>query len=227
MILRSFGCSLIYGTDLSDDHRHDPWPQPSQLTWPALIAKELGLQYQCHARGGAGNLLIQDRLLKVSSLYPNDIFVINWTFIDRFDYSDHRGQHYNNGNSDWLTITPTNSTELAETYYRELQSEYRDKITTLTAIYTAICVLSARQQKFFMTYEDPLFLDQRWNASPGVIDLQERVRPYLSDISGQTFIQWSRSQGHPVSDTLHPLESAHAAVAAIHRLKIESILHRA
>lgn len=227
MKLRSFGCSLIHGTDLSDAYPEGRWPRSSRLTWPALVAQQLDLDYQCHAHGGSGNLSIQDRLLKVSAAWPTDIFVVNWTFIDRFDYSDHKGMHFNNGPFDWSTIKPGDIDEPSTIYYRDLHSEYRDKLTALTAIYTAISVLSARRQKFFMTYEDPLLLDQRWNAGLGIVDLQERIRPYLNDIDGQTFIEWSRSQGHAVSDSLHPLESAHAEAAEIHRPRIESILHTA
>ena len=44
-----------------------------------------------------------------------------------------------------------------------------------------------------------------------MVDLQEYVRPYIVSFEGQTFLDWSRANGYPISTTLHPLEAAHQA----------------
>lgn len=223
----SFGCSFITGTELSDhipstNNRPD---RASCLTWPALLAKKFNLDYSCFARGGSGNISILDRLLQQAAIDPGGVFVINWTFIDRFDYSNPQGRHFNSGRGDWSTLRPNNDDDLSRCYYRDLHSEYRDKLTSLMTIHTAITVLSTNRVKFFMTYEDPLLLCDRWHAPPGIRGLQKFVRPYLHDIGGKTFLQWSREQGHEISANNHPLEPAHAGAAEIYSPLIEAILH--
>ena len=89
MKLKSFGCSLIYGSELSDEVLFDPIkrqpPRHSKLTWPALLAQKLNYLYRCHARPGSGNLQIADRVLRQLATNEQALFIINWSFIDRFD----------------------------------------------------------------------------------------------------------------------------------------------
>lgn len=225
MRLKSFGCSFIFGTDLSDDNRHGAWATASKLTWPALIAQQLGLDYQCNAKGGAGNLQIMDRVLTHAAMDSSDVFIIGWTWIDRFDYSDPLGwQHSGRSGNDWCTLSPITTGDVAKVYYRDLHSEYRDKITSLAAINTVIDVLERNRQKFAMTCMDYLMFDDRHHSSPGMHLLQQRIRPYMWDFQGQSFLDWSRSQGFEISDTLHPLEPAHAAGAALMLPRVRSLI---
>ena len=84
MKLKSFGCSFIFGSELSDITIKSK--KYSQLTWPALTAQRLGLEYACHARPGSGNLQILNNILDQVALDHKDTYVINWTFCDRWDY---------------------------------------------------------------------------------------------------------------------------------------------
>ena len=63
MNLKSFGCSFIFGSELSDDAQNDQYPTGSRLTWPAHLAAYLGYDYLIYARPGAGNLQIAERVL--------------------------------------------------------------------------------------------------------------------------------------------------------------------
>jgi hypothetical protein len=56
MKLKSFGCSFTYGSDLHDCDI--PQWGASRQTWPALLAKNHNLEYECHAHPGIGNLQI-------------------------------------------------------------------------------------------------------------------------------------------------------------------------
>lgn len=217
MRLQSFGCSFIFGSDLADDGRHLEHPTPSNLTWPALVAKQLGLEYVCHARPGAGNLQIAERVLTKMVGSADSLFVIGWTWIDRFDYTnstitnDPILARWDN----WRTIMPMDERPLAQTYYRGLHSEYRDKLTSLMNIKLVIDTLNQRGIKFIMTYMDHLLFDAKWNHTPAVIELQNYVRPYMLDFEGQNFLEWSRQRGYPISATLHPLEPAHEAASLL------------
>jgi hypothetical protein len=213
MTLKSFGCSFIFGSDLADEGRNGPMPMPSQFTWPALVAKHRAQDYCCYARPGSGNLQILERVLnQVLVGNSSDLFVIGWTWIDRFDHWD---ANHNPGKKTipWSTIRPIDTTDLATTYYRDLHSEYQDKFTSLCYIKLAMDTLTQQGIPFVMTYQDELLFDQRWHTSKSVLDLQSYIKPRMTTFEGQTFLDWSHSRGFEISPAWHPLESAHAAAA--------------
>jgi hypothetical protein len=171
-----------------------------------LLSKHLEYDYSCYAYPGIGNLRILDRLLlQINADINPCLFVINWTWIDRFDHQD--------ADLNWHTIMPVDSDRNAEFYYRNLHSQYRDKLTTLMAIKLAIDALKQRNLPFIMTYMDELIFETQWHAGPGIYDLQEYVRPYLTKFDNKTFLDWSQEKGFPISATLHPLAEAHRAAA--------------
>jgi len=202
MRLKSFGCSFIYGTELADCS-----DSASQRTWPALLAQNLNYDYKCYAQGGSGNLQISERVLNEASISDSsDLFVISWTWIDRFDYCSGLHDH-------WKTIRPSDTDSVSRNYYKDLHSEYRDKLTTLMAIRLVIDTLEQKNIKFVMTYMDELVFDQRWHITPAVKNLQTYTRPYMTAFDKQTFLNWSRKHGHPETAAWHPLEEAHRAAA--------------
>jgi hypothetical protein len=60
---------------------------------------------------------------------------------------------------------------------------------------------------------DDLLFETQWHTSPAILEMQDKVRPYLKNFQGQNFVDWSRSCGFEISPTLHPLESAHRSAA--------------
>jgi hypothetical protein len=209
MKLKSFGCSFIFGSELADDGRDGAYATPSQLTWPAHLARHLTYDYKCYARPGSGNLQILEQILNQSTNKTQDFFVIGWTWIDRFDYYPVNPTSLSR--SPWRTIMPVDTDDLAKVYYRDLHSEYRDKFTCLSYIKLAIDTLSQKGIPFIMTYMDNLLFDQQWHTTLAVLDLQEYIKPYMTQFDGQSFLEWSRSRGYPETTAWHPLEEAHAA----------------
>lgn len=206
MKLKSFGCSFIFGTDLHDDGRHLPLPTPSQHTWPALLAQHHNLEYQCCARGGSGNLQIAEKILNQLTVDTDPaIYVIGWSWIDRFDYTDSTPRHF------WKTIMPVDTDKKAEIYYKDIHSEYRDKLTSLMNIKLAIDALRASGNQFIMTYLDDLMFDTQWNTSPAVSTLQGYCKPHMTCFDNKSFLEYSKEKGFEISQTLHPLEAAHQA----------------
>lgn len=210
----SFGCSFTWGTDLPDCSDGNPYGF-SQLTWSALVAQKLDKQYYSCALGGSGNLSIADRVFDWVNLNPDDFVMINWTFLDRFDYSDPMGSHFNNGTSDFRTCRPGNDDTISEFYFRHLHSEYRDKLTALMYVKTTIDYLRSKQVRFVMTAIDDLLWCQQWHAPRFVRDLQQEIRPYVHDFEDRNFLAWSRHRGFQISSNNHPLEEAHAAAAEL------------
>lgn len=221
MKLKSFGCSFIFGSELADDGRDLPIPTPSNFVWPAHLARHLKYDYQCYARPGSGNLQIAERVLSHATDVDDSMFVVGWTWIDRFDYTnstisnDPIQRKWNN----WRTIMPVDETELAKTYYQGLHTEYRDKLTTLMSIRLVIDTLKQKNIPFLMTYMDDLIFDQRWHITPAVTDLQEYVLPYMTTFDNLNFVSWSKKNGYPITKIGHPLEEAHA-VAGKYMIKV-------
>jgi len=213
MKLKSFGCSFIFGSDLADDGRDGPYATASNFAWPALLAKHLNYSYSCYARPGAGNLQICEQILnQVTDSTDQDLFVIGWTWIDRFDYYD---SNYNpkQKKSPWSTIMPIDTDSVANTYFKHLHSEYRDKFTSLLCVKLVIDTLKQKSIPFVMTYMDSLMYDQQWHVTPAVSELQQLTQPYMTQFERKNFLEWSREKQYEISETWHPLEPAHRAAA--------------
>jgi len=200
MILKSFGCSFISGEDLSDRLAGQPY---STLTWPAHLAQHLDYSYECYACPGIGNLQIAEQVLNQIDNRPA-LFIINWTWIDRFDYN------YKVDDT-WRTIMPGDTDNCANFYYRELHSEYRDKLSTLIYMRTIIDILKEKNINFIMTCMDNLAFDQRCHTTTAVLDLQNYIQPHIVQFDDRTFLEWSRDHGFPESKWWHPLDEAHKA----------------
>lgn len=233
MTLKSFGCSFIYGTDLADaDSDFTTISSASKSTWPGLLAQSNGQDYHCFARPGAGNLIILEKVITESTVSDSsDVFVIGWTWIDRFDYTielmDQYHEHECSGPNQWRTIMPMDSDYRAELYHKEIHSQYRDKLTSLTYIKTAIDILNQKNIPFIMTYMDDLIFETEWHVTPSVLYLQDCVRPYMTTFENKTFLDFSKEKGFPISKTLHPLEVAHQSAFELIRSRFDAILHKA
>jgi hypothetical protein len=204
MKLKSFGCSFIYGDDLSDTFKlTNPW---SVQTWPALLAKHYQLPYQCYAQSGAGNLQISRAVLQELANPEPAVFVIGWTWIDRFDY-------INSINNVWQTVRPSSSTEAAQLYYKWLHSQYTDKLLNLTEIFSVLCLLQQQNRKYIMTCQDPLLFETTWHCDSAIELLQQQILPKITWFENQTFLQWSKTNQYSISENWHPLEDAHRAAA--------------
>lgn len=203
MKLKSFGCSFIYGTDLADDGKGMIRSNPSKFTWPSLLAQQHTWDYTCYARPGAGNLQILERLLNQLTDTEPAVYVVGWTWIDRFDYTTQDTPFQ------WRTVMPIDTDSVANTYYKHLHSEYRDKLTTLINVKLAIDALKASGNRFIMTYMDDLMFDSKWNTGPAISELQRYCEPHMTRFDGKSFLEYSKEKGFEISPTLHPLEAAH------------------
>lgn len=221
--LSSFGCSFTWGTEL-DDQSNNHLDGSSQITWPALIAKAIDMPYCCRAIGGCGNLAIANRAGFWADTFSYDLMIINWTFIDRFDYRDPTELQFNDDGLGFLTCRPSNNDEISDFYFRHLHSEYRDKLTALMYIKTTIDHLRSKQVRFVMTAIDDLLWCQQWHAPALIRYLQQEIRPYIHDFEGRNFLAWAKHRGFQISSNNHPLEEAHAAAAELMLPVVQKLL---
>jgi hypothetical protein len=231
MKLRSFGCSFVYGSDLSDcphgvDEHH---PLASQLSYPALLSRTHGLEYECYARPAAGNLQIYETLLSNIEPEQDHIYLVNWTWIDRFNHIDETLKTPENdwNPRGWHSILPTDKNKISKVYYQHLHSQFRDKLETLILIKSAIDCLQQMKQQFIMTYSDDLIFETEWHTCPAVILLQKSILPYVKNFDGKSFCSWARDSGFAISDRFHPLDQCHAEASMLLNPAIDAILRRA
>jgi hypothetical protein len=143
----------------------------------------------------------------------DSLFVIGWSWIERFDYLQVDPDP--NWRDRWDTIGPHSDSAESDFYYRNLHSELRDKITSLMYIKSAIDCLQQKNIPFVMTYMDDLVLDKTWNATTSVRYLQDYIGPHLQTFENKTFLEYAKMHGFPISATLHPLAPAHTAGAKV------------
>ena len=98
--LHAFGDSFTYGHELSDCDANGQ-PGHSSLTYSALSAKHLGLDYHCHAVGYSANNGIL-RQIKLANIKQEDTCLVMWSFSVRFAFmfAGEKGWHTINKNED-------------------------------------------------------------------------------------------------------------------------------
>jgi hypothetical protein len=206
MKVKSFGCSFTYGSDLEDCL----YPmRASKLVWPALLAEHFDLDYECHAQPGIGNLRIMNSVIEHS--YYNDpaVFIINWTWLDRFDY-------INPVDEIFTTLRPNENNLENQLYYRHFYNQFHTMLTSASYIVSTIKILESKGITFLMTAQDTILtepVDQTWQDPRAITALQKTLKPYINWFDDMSFLEWSRKNGFPESDTWHPLEQAHRAAA--------------
>jgi hypothetical protein len=199
--IQTFGDSFLFGADLSDCKDKIGFEgEHSLLTWPCLVAKRLKLDYKCQAESGRGNQSIAFKIFQRAN--KNSLNIINWTWIDRYDY------HFESWG--WpKTIRPSDD-ELSKFYYKNIHTEFDDKIKNLITIHSALAYLKNNNFPFIMTYMDKLIVDN----VEGTENLRNEIINSLQTFpNNQTFLEWSRANGYPESDNWHPLEQAHEDAA--------------
>ena len=212
----SFGCSFTFGSELADiRHRRDL--EFSRLTWPALIAQRLDWDYNCRAYPGRGNLYIAHAVLdELDAADRETLFVINWTWIDRFDY-------FAAEDDSWRSILPNDGNKAAGYYHRWLHSQRRDKLTSLINAVLVLKTLRERDIPAVMTCMDHLMLDTHWHQDSAMRHLQAQLTPHIRDFQGRDFLSWSRANRYAITDLWHPLEQAHQAAAELMLPVVENV----
>lgn len=202
------GDSFIYGSDL-----HDASTEYSKITYPGRFAEHMRqnvgvhANYKCYAEAGCGNHRILNQIISAMRRFGSSVYyVINWTWIDRFDY-------YDSESTCWKTCRPSldENPYADQCYYKHFHSDLYEKHKTLGHIDHAIQLLTKANCGFLMTYMDYHILDTDHNVDHNMRILQKRVKPYLSTFDGMNFLDWSKNKKFKISKKMHPLEDAHFA----------------
>jgi hypothetical protein len=104
-ILLSAGCSLIYGSELSDSPNYSGQDPPSLKTWPALYANSRDYVYKTCACCGISNQGIARYVIDAVELINPDFVIVQWTFFDRHEIRLNDST-LNNNQSHYYLLTP-------------------------------------------------------------------------------------------------------------------------
>ena len=216
----SAGCSFIHGSELGDEV---PF---SQQTYPALVAKEYKVTYECLAYPSASNQGIAKKVLEHKPK-PNTLYIIQWTYPSRFGVNlNFDIKDKDNNKTNWFDLAP-NSWD----YNPEAFNEYTEYTQQL--IDFGIPDLSEQYYKFTGNHEQFMFQTllcvkavshhiQQKNAigifrtaTTDLVDL-----PEVDGFNGKGFVDWSNAQGFKVGPYKHPLHEAHryAAISVMENL---------
>lgn len=210
MKIQSFGCSFLSGSELSSVKR----------TWPSLISQTIGLEHENYARAGVGNLYILTKILNHAD--KDACVIVNWTYIDRFDFCSSQTER-------WETLRPSLDHDLADIYFKKMHGQFRDMLTALVYINTAIGYLKQQEIPFVMTYMDSVLfdtVDPDWHHPAGVDFLQNQIRPWIQDFGNyKNFLHWAEAHGYPISDLRHPLDAAHLAAADFWTETVQALIY--
>jgi len=194
------GCSFVWGNELSDVGEHAA--QPSQQTFPALLAQQHGLEYVCVAVPGGGNDTAVRRVVETVT-GKDEVVLINWTFADRHEfYFEHEG---------WQNIIPTKNTFCKE-FFTGVQSEYSVYHTVKNMVFLSN-YLNKKGVPYVYTFAD---MKLQYNTTAAEILAAEidatRCFRWSQDAN---FLGWAIQQGHAIGPGSHPLDTAHAASAEL------------
>jgi len=202
--LIAFGDSFTWGSELRDVvSNHDT--NASNYTWPALLANTHKLDYVCLARPGASNQTILRTILSnLSSIHINDLVVVNWTWINRWDF-------YNLLDEKWETLRPASNiqTLFDQHYFKYFQSELWDKLENLKSINLIHSILKQRGVKMLITSIDSLLVDTKYHAPNYIAVLQEQIKDDIIYFNHSGFYDWAIQNKYQIGADGHPLEQAH------------------
>jgi len=228
--LFAFGDSFTWGSDLADEigygnynreeylefkrlnpHSDKDWTRLgySRYTWPSLVATHLNREYKCFAKPGSSNFTIVRFILKnIKNINKNDFVIVNWTWIDRYDYIDTLNYNAEVG---WKTLQAASHDDyVSKIYYKYFHSELQSKTETLKQILFVINLLKVQGIPFLMTCIDPLITDKTYHAPNYISYMQDSIDTDMLWFDNSGFYEWSKENNYPISETgKHPLEKAH------------------
>jgi hypothetical protein len=223
MKLLAGGCSLIHGTEMPDAVTGH-----SQLTYPALLAKQFNLEYKCVAVPGGGNDTICRQVIEGIDDTVG-LVIVMWSYYDRFEF------HF--GKDGWQNLKyPSNALrnqvdELAKPFYSQLTdiyawNKYLQDIIVLQTFLTnnnISFIFSSADTEFFDVSRTIAF-DSRYQKLYNLIDFSKWV--YWNDKVDKKvgFVNWARSYGYPLGSSQHPLELAHNKAYELIKPQMETIL---
>ena len=180
---------------------------PSQLAWPSLLGKQLGIPVENLSLPGSSNDRIFRKAMLYSMLKKYSLVICAWTSVDRFDFT-WKGEELQLSASNHMPMLP---------WFKEFVTDHYDPIVAFQRWFSLMIALQA----FFKSTNQPyLFV----NAVHPLIPFESLTVDHKSllinhQIDHDNYIDWEHSffdwcQGLPFGPRGHFLEEGHRLVAS-------------
>lgn len=232
------GDSFVYGSELSDCIDIQGYEQVSQLTFPALIAKEMKSEYICVARPGYSNSAIRRTVMDACERSDDiDLVIVSWSFKGRYEF---RFNHEWKQISSWSAIDNIKEIEnrfqinnpivlqhhadelaqakksglndFAKCFYKNADqvSETYDALLNIIFLQQ---YLTINDIPYIFTAADENIIDVNTDDE-SVKTLQQQLNKLWGWFDNKGFYTWARDEKYPFGTT-HPLDLAHIEAAHI------------
>lgn len=193
----SFGASITYGSELPN----------ANCTWSSIIARNLAVDYLCLAKPAASNASIARQIISYDD-YSNDLVLVMWTSATRYEFR--------NGDT-WQDISPwSEQTGFTREWYKGPGGlEYTEVVNTLKEVILAKHFLESMGLRYLFVFDnDELRTSHTWTLPDEYIQTLKLMMPWDDIVwfDSQGFIDWSKNNGYPFTNT-HPGAVAHQAAA--------------
>ena len=231
MILVAGGDSFVFGTELKDQQKY----QHSLTTYPALLAKDAGMDYSCAAWPGNANNAIsrmtmrECQRLRIANKNQPIMIMITWTFLHRFEFRFNYDT--NQMISPWHSINSwsmdkvnePNLIDFSKAFYKHVgDNTYYQLYNSLKEILFMQNYLRQSKIPFMFTtadlaiFESPIYYQVKDVFLSDLYDQIEWAHWFSFPPAEETFntqsprgfYQWAVENKYTIGDT-HPLEPAH------------------
>lgn len=230
--LLSAGCSLIYGSELSDSPNYSGQDPPSSKTWPALYANSRDYIYKTCACCGISNIGIARYVMDAVELIDPDFVIVQWTFFDRYEIRLN-DPTLNNNQSHYYLLTPYLSEDTKIYHDSEIANIKKNLHTVIESIASMwYRYVDSDETEYYHYLKTKIDLANylRWKKIPFVFaDSQTKLAGIENTVDnslqtlinidkslpkvmfeGKGFYNWSESSNYEFGKD-HPLEQAHQA----------------
>ena len=231
MILVAAGDSFIWGSELADSPHGGPNGY-SRSTFPALLAKEYGIDYVCAAYPGLANNAISRKATGACDI--NTILLVSWTYPQRAEFRF--GQEWCSINS-WHTVHKQFSEEyfkhVGNNEYYEIYSVLKEilfvqqycKINKIPYLFLTADNHFYQHENYFRSRDkdlDNLYYEidwAQWFWFPPGTNTNETQTP-------RGFYQWAIENKYSMGANGHPLEQAHRDAALLIKEKFDEMVKK-
>jgi len=238
MILVAGGDSFTWGTEMADCTE----TVYSQSTFPALLARAQGLDYQCVARPGNANDAIARMVIdRCETVTDTPVVIVAWSFVTRYEFRF--TYPINSPISPWCSITPDlNKAQVhhfANDFFKHVGTDpdYQ-KYNTLRAIILLQTYLEQKSIPYlFLPTDNHFYVSNTAGADPIVATLYNMVNwdhwfffPGATEAWNTTdprgFYQWAVETKYKCGQYQHPLEDAHRDAAQLIERKFNELFKK-
>lgn len=209
----SFGDSFIFGSEIENNTF-------GNMGWPGIASKTLETDFECQAVPGTSNDSIARRIFSYYQKHPNnDLAVINWTWIMRWDYFLPKEREWESLGVGKFCLSKAHSEKqykkLTDLYHKYIiDNQMFNKWNNLKTIYSVNMFLENQNIPHLQTYMDHELVENEWFNEDYLLHIKDACKNNLFDFDGLNFLDWSKKNGFEITNPgWHPLEDAHVAAA--------------